>query len=271
MSMLPPLLAASLWAAPVIPSSTTIATPQDLVGAAVEPSADFKELTAFPETLVYDVSWGPLGVGQATLEVQEFVEFNGRPAYHLISRAVSNKFCDGFYKVRDYNESWLDAKTHQSLGYSKKLREGGFFRDEWVVYQPEQGSWFGRITNRDGSFTVKIGTMPAVVHDVLSAMWYVRNQELVPGKDIVVDVNTRQNWPLVIRVLRKEKTKTPAGRFEAFVVEPALRQEGIFIQKGKKLQIWLSDDPKRVPVLMKVEVFFGHITAKLVKMVYSTR
>ena len=93
-------------------------------------------------------------------------------------------------------------------------------------------------------------------------------KNLTPGTEIILDVNTRQNWPLIVKVIRKEKVKTPAGRFDAFLVEPSLRQEGLFIQKGNRLQVWLSDDPKRVPVLMKVDVFFGSITARLAKMIY---
>ena len=70
----------------------------------------------------------------------------------------------------------------------------------------------------------------------------------------------------VVRVLRRETVKTRAGAFPCVVVEPALRDEGIFIQKGRKLQIWLTDDARKVPVLMRVEVFFGHVTASLAKM-----
>jgi hypothetical protein len=70
----------------------------------------------------------------------------------------------------------------------------------------------------------------------------------------------------VIRVLRRETVRTPAGAFHCVVVEPGMREEGIFIQKGRKLQIWLTDDERKVPVLMRVEVFFGHVTAELSKM-----
>jgi hypothetical protein len=98
-------------------------------------------------------------------------------------------------------------------------------------------------------------------------MYYIRAQKnLEPGADVILDVNTKQNWPLVVHVVKKERIRVPAGTFDTVLVEPAIRHEGIFIQKGKKLQIWLTDDEKRTPVQMKVEVFFGHISAKLVKM-----
>jgi hypothetical protein len=267
-----------LWAAALLASavparasagvviSSAILDPHELAGAVMPMSSEFKPLTAFPEKLIFDMAWGLIGVGQATLEIEDIVEFNGRPAYHIVSRALSNHFCDGFYKVRDLNESWMDARTLSSLGYSKRLREGHFFRDEWILNQ--NGKWVGKRAGRDGNFTVAVGTEPIGVQDILSSMYFLRGKTLNPGTDIVLDVNTRQNWPLVIRVVKKERVKTPAGRFDAYLVEPSLRQEGIFVQKGNRLQIWLSDDPKHVPVMMKVEVFFGSITARLAKMVY---
>ena len=256
---------AAALAAPV-QFSTSIADLHQLAGPIMPQTTAYQGLTAFPEKLIYDVSWGLLGVGQATMEVEDIVEFNGRPAYHIVSRATSNRFCDGFYKVRDINESWMDVQTMSSLGYFKRLREGHFFREEWLIN--EEGRWLGKWAGRDGRFSVATGTAPVGVQDVLSSMYYLRGKTLTPGGEVILDVNTRQNWPLVVRVIRKEKIKTPAGRFDAFLVEPALRQEGLFIQKGNRLQVWLSDDPKRVPVLMKVDVFFGSLTARLSKMVY---
>jgi hypothetical protein len=113
----------------LIAITTAIISPSSLIGPEVAYSSAFKSLPVFPEKLTFDVSWGLLSVGQATLNVDKIVLFNGRPAYHLISEARSNSFCDTFFSVRDINESWVDAQTLTSLGYSKKLREGHFFRD----------------------------------------------------------------------------------------------------------------------------------------------
>lgn len=266
------LLAAALLSLPAaargasVQISTSVADPHALMAGVTPAPADAKPLSAFPERLIYDVNWGIIGVGQATLEVEDVVDFGGRPAYHIVSRAISNHFCDGFYKVRDLNESWMDARTLSSLGYAKKLREGHYFRDEWLLN--DDGKWVAKMAGRDGNYAVQTGTAPIGVQDILSAMYYLRGRPIEVGRDIVLDVNTRQNWPLVVRVIKKEKVKTGAGKFQAYLVEPALRHEGIFVQKGNRLQIWLSDDAKHVPVMMKVDVFFGSITAKLDKMVY---
>lgn len=246
--------------------TSAIISPSQLMGREVPYDPSFMKLPVFPEKITLQVSWGMLDVGEATLQVSRIVMFNGRPAYHLVSEARSNSFCDTFYRVRDLNESWLDARTLTSLGYSKKLREGGFFRDEWVLYDRDANTFVARRVDKKGDFAVRTGTIPARVQDILSAIYYVRAQDLEGRSEVIVDVNTPDNWPLSVKIKQRETVKTHRGRLRAVMVEPEMRREGLFVQKGKRLRLWLSNDAQKRPLLMKVEVFFGHITASLREM-----
>ena len=95
-------------------------------------------------------------------------------------------------------------------------------------------------------------------------MYYIRTQELIPGQDVFIDNHTsKKNFPLKLKVLKKERVKVPAGEFDCVVVEPVMRAEGIFKAKGR-IWVWLTDDQYKMPVLMKTEVFFlGSISAQL--------
>ncbi len=246
-------------------SSANVRDIHELVGETLPDSTTYLSLSQYPEHLAFKVSWGLLGVGKATLSVEKVVDFNGRPAYSVVSTARSNAFCSAFYKVRDVNESWIDAMTLDSLGFSKKLREGHFYRDEWVAFDYEKGRFLSGQAGRDGNYTFKGGTIPVSVQDILSSMYFIRSFDLKVGNEIILDVNTRDNWPLVVKVVKKKTVKTPAGKFKTVMVEPFLRREGLFIKKGKRLRLWLTDDDRKMLVMMKVRVFFGHITAKLIK------
>ena len=247
------------------PLSPAFASPSELVRGGAALSSGAVRVPWHPESLEFEIKWGFLSVGWSTLKVQEVVDFAGRAAYHLLSEAQSNAFTDTFYKVRDINESWIDTGDLRSLGYSKKLREGSFFRDEWVVFDYAKGSFTSQKTDRNGAVSSSTGTIPGPVQDMLSSVYFLRPRRLNVGDEIVLDVNTKENWPLIVKVLRREKVRVPAGTFSTVVVEPAVRKEGIFIQKGKKLEVWLTDDEKHLPVLMRVEVFFGHVSAYLKK------
>jgi hypothetical protein len=56
--------------------------------------------------------------------------------------------------------------------------------------------------------------------------------------------------------------KVDAGEFDCIIVEPILRGPGVFTQQGR-LTVWLTDDRRRLPVLMKSKVVIGHVAAIL--------
>jgi hypothetical protein len=65
-----------------------------------------------------------------------------------------------------------------------------------------------------------------------------------------------------VRVLGRETIKTPAGKFNCVVIEPLLKAGGIFKNNGR-LVIWLTDDERRMPVLMKSKVAIGSVKVVL--------
>ena len=242
-------------------SSATLSDPYQLVGATVAYDCVDMNLNRFPERLVFDVSWGLLSVGHATLGVERVVRFAATPAYHIVSEAVSNGFCDTFYKVRDLNESWVDAKTMTSLGYSKKLREGKFFRDEWVVYDKPEKRFLSKTTNRDRSFSYASGAIPSSVQDVLSSVFYVRTGSSPTPRSSWTSAPSR---PGLCWARDPQGGSDPAGTFDTVLVNPPCARKASS-SKGKGCRSG-SRTTLKTPVLMKVEVFFGHVTAKLSKM-----
>jgi hypothetical protein len=98
---------------------------------------------------------------------------------------------------------------------------------------------------------------------VLSAFYYVRTQPLEIGKSLFIDNHAdKKNYPLEVKVIRKERIEVEAGTFDCLVVEPILQASAIFEQKGS-LTVWLTDDHIRMPVLMKSKVVIGSIATEL--------
>jgi hypothetical protein len=209
------------------------------------------------ELLEFDVKYGKLPAGSATLAIPEIVNFDGRDCYRVTSNANSNGVVSVFYKVRDHVESFIDVDGLFPRKFHKSLREGGYKADRTTVFNQKEHL---AVTGND--------TIPtySFVQDPLSSLYYVRTQELIPGKDVLIDNHTdKKNYPLRVIVHKKETIEVPAGKFDCIVVEPVMRAEGIFKAKGS-IKIWLTDDACKMPVLMKTEVFFlGSISAQLSK------
>jgi hypothetical protein len=208
------------------------------------------------ERFEFSVGYGMIKAGTAVMEIPEIVKFAGKKCYHIISTAESNKFFSVFFKVNDKVESLMDVHELYSLRFDKHLREGKFKADISMLF--DQENHLAIYNNGQDTFSV-----PAYVQDVLSAFYLVRTRELKVGQSIFVENHAdKKNYPLEVKVLRKERVKVPAGTFDCVVVEPILRASGIFQQKGS-LTVWLTDDQIKMPVLMKSKVVIGSISTEL--------
>jgi hypothetical protein len=206
------------------------------------------------EKLVFSISYGPINAGTAVMEISRIVQLNQRDCYHVISTAKSNKFFSSFFKVEDRVESFIDVKGIFSWKFEQHLREGHYRADRFADYDQIRHI----ATTNKGQMEV-----PPYVQDVLSALYYVRTQDLEVGRPLYVDNHSgRKLYPLEVKVHRRERVKVPAGSFDCFVVEPILKAGGMFKHKGR-VWVWLTTDERKMPVLMKSKVIVGSIDAKL--------
>lgn len=217
------------------------------------------------ERLEFEIKYGFISAGTAVLGIPRTAVERGHECYHIVSLAQSNSFFSVFFTVRDVAESYLDTRELVPLRFEKHLREGDFRAHDLVLFDhdrnvaiyPEKG---GRVI-----------PLPMGSQDILSSLYYVRMMELEPGGSVYIENHAdRKNYPLEIRVLKRERIKVPAGEFDCIVVEPVMRTAGLFSHKGR-LTVWLTDDSRRVPVLMKSKVIIGSISAVLTDVTYAGR
>ncbi len=207
------------------------------------------------EKLVFSIDYGPINAGEGILEVRSVVETDGHACYLIESRAQSNRFFSAFYMVRDKVVSHIDVQRLFSRYYAKRLREGDYRKNVEVRFDQDAA----KAHYADG----RVFDTPPAIHDELSAFYYARTLDLQPGKTYSVNAHSsRKNYPLQVLVHGRERVKVPAGEFDCLVVEPVLEGEGLFQHEGK-LTIWMTDDARKMPVLMKTKVKVGSIDAAL--------
>jgi len=207
------------------------------------------------ESLRFSIEYGLIKAGSAWLEVAAMETYRGRACYHIVSRAESNDFMTKIYKVRDRIDSLIDAEGLYSYRYKKRLREGSYNKDYDAAYDPATG----KVKYADG----KTFDMTPFSKDGLAAFYYVRFVPLEVGKDIVIPHHSDQaTADIVVKVHGKETVDTPAGKFNCFVIEPVMSAGGLFKNSGR-LTIWVTDDARRIPVLMKSKIPVGSIDAVL--------
>jgi hypothetical protein len=149
----------------------------------------------------------------------------------------------------------MDTETLYSCYFEKHLREGKYRRDQ--VIRMDQNA--GRAYYHDGD----VVEMAPGSFDVLSAFYFVRTIPLKIGSEFYLDSHSdKKNYPLKVKVVKRDTVETPAGEFACVVVQPTLR-DGAFFKSEGSLQIWLTDDDRRIPVQMKSKIPVGAISVVL--------
>lgn len=262
------IVALALWAVSIRPASggssgsDTLAQDNDSITASVTlPSGTREVLPAVSqpfrsgESLRFSVQYGFIKAGSAYLEVPDEHEWKGHIVYSLVARAESNTFFSRFYKVRNRIESTWDKQGQYSLRYAENRREGGYRAKTEILFDQDRHE--ARYAD-GGTFPI-----PPQVQDALSSFYYTRFQALPLGGSLVFDYHaSKKSQPMEVKVLGRERIQTPAGTFDCVAIEPVLKAGGIFKNKGR-LVIWMTEDERRMPVLMRSKVAVGSISVVL--------
>jgi hypothetical protein len=218
-----------------------------------------------PEVLRYDLTWAGIKAGEASLEVTDEGAW-----VRITSTARSAKWLSLFYTVDDRVESRLSKDGSprfigRPMNYRLTLREGRHRKNKEVIFDSRNS----KVTYIDYLAEEKKELkVPAFTLDPLSSFFYLRTLDLKVGKPVYVTIfDSKKVWNVEVQVLRRERIEVPAGVFDTILVKPLMKSEGIFYRKGE-IFIWLTDDEKRIPVMLKSKVKVGSIKASLVGGIY---
>ena len=224
------------------------------------PRYDYPSATPVPfgpgEYLEYQVKLGMFGVGSGHMSVLTVDSVRGNPAYH-VRMGIDGGFT--FVKVRDQFDSWMDLRSLISRRFIKDQNEAGYVRYQHFEFFPEER----RFERGDNDETGELPT--SLPLDDISFVYFVRTLPLEVGKEYTFHRYFKDDGnPVVIKVLRRDRVKVPAGEFNTIVVQPIIQSSGLW-SEGGEAEIHFSDDENRFVVYMKSDVphFPGSLTLHL--------
>lgn len=241
-------------------------SPQQLI--AQEDQVQVLEAFRPGERLEYDVSWSQmLKAGTAVLEVRKATLLDGKPGLSFLVTGKSSGLVHRLFRVEDRVESLFDPANMQSVSYSISERFGRKKRQRTLIFDRE----LNLVKNTLNNEQVQTLAIPDGVQDGLAFLYVIRTmKDFTVGKVFAVDVHeSGKNWSVEVHTLGRERVKTEAGEFETVKIKTRPLQEGVFLNKGEVF-LWLTDDNRKLPVLMKSTIKVGSFvfTLKDIKGVY---
>jgi hypothetical protein len=197
------------------------------------------------------------------MEVKSETILDGRKFFRFIVTGRSTGLVDKLYRVNDVAQSVFDPQIMQSLTYDLSENYGKKKRHRDLAFDHVSNTVVSRLNN-DPPETFAI---PEQVQDVLSSLYYIRTmEEFGTGKTFVFDVyDGGKIWSVEVYTLGREKVKTSAGNFDTVKIKTYPKYKGVFMDKGEVF-IWLTDDERKVPVLMKSRLAVGSFVFTLTEM-----
>jgi hypothetical protein len=193
-----------------------------------------------------------VGAGEATFTTT-IERYNGKPVYHCVGDGKSYSFFDGFFKVRDRYESYIDTATMLPYKFIRNVDEGGYKKYNNVTFNQAAAT----ATSTNGVYKVS-----NCIQDVVSAVYYCRNinfDSYKVGDKIPFDMFLDDEvFHMYIRYMGKEKIKTRYGKFNAIRFKPLLIKGTIF-EGGEKMNAWVSDDPNHLLLRVESPISVGSI------------
>ena len=215
------------------------------------------------ERLEYRLYWGWIHAANS-VTTTDWIEVEGKKYIRILSRTQSRSVLDKLYPVDDTLETLIDPDTLLPWRFVKIQNEGRHHKDELTFFDHKAGIAKWRQIRKDGEVRTKEYPIEADTRDLLTFMYMTRGESLQANTELVRKVMADEKiYEMLIHIGDRKRVKTKKyGKVSCLETVPEAKFEGLFVRKGK-MDLWLSDDDRRLMVKMVVDTPFANVKMKI--------
>jgi len=213
--------------------------------------------------LFYKMGFIWLSAGEVAFSVKDEGD-----QFHFSAVGTTYPGYEWFFKVRDYYDSYVDKETLLPNTSIRDISEGTYRLYDKVTFDKENNvatSFRGK--SKDKAVAKEI-MVDDYMHDMLSCIYYVRNMNLNSmelGQSFPMNIFlNKKTYKLDINYNGKEEGQKihGLGKFNTIKLSPQLIAGQVF-DEGSVMDIYVSDDGNRIPLMITSPVSVGSIRAVL--------
>jgi hypothetical protein len=229
----------------------------------------FSQSNSLParETFHYNIEWRLFTAGKAKVELTTAPQL--RPTTQVNLHLESIGIVSKLFRVEDnYTANMSSGYCVQNLQMT--TQEGNRQRETKITFDAEtrKASYLERDRARNNAIILAQEIeVPACVHDVIGGLFFIRTLNLEPGQSAQIPVSDGKKSVMVkVEAQAREDVKTPLGTFKTMRYEVYLF-DGVLYKRSAHVNLWISDDRRKLPVQIRVRMTFtiGTINLQLEK------
>lgn len=212
----------------------------------------------------------------ATKNADESLTNSERNSFRFTGDVSSDGFFTKLFNVNFHQhivstvepESFAVQKTLKLDEQGKRVRESEANFDQkkgkvvWTERDPNDPNRVPRTASSDFS---------GQVQDVLSAIYYLRTQQLDLGKSFAVTISdSGRVYQVPVHVIEKRHMKTVLGSISVVRVDPELFGEHSLLNSKGQFSVWLTDDYRHIPVKAQLKGQYGTFDITLKKVSHQS-
>ena len=220
------------------------------------------------EHLTYQVSYNVSGLLSTIAQVDmraSALKTTKKQYMQLKCTAHTYSKWDGFFKIRDLYESYVNPYNSEPAIYKRDTNENGTIRKEKYIYKGTnvKATYVrGQSGEIKGDFTISPGTK-----DVVSTLYYIRNlpiekAKIGDSKDFKIAFD-RKTKTIRLSFLGKETINTIFGEKSCYKISVSLKNENLLTGNKNSNIMYITADENKVPVLIKFSIPVGNGQLKL--------
>jgi hypothetical protein len=210
------------------------------------------------ERVTYQIRYGPVGSGQASIEINEAF-YRGEPVWHARVSGQTTGLADVIYKVRDTYESYIDPKSDLPVFSIRNIQEGRYRKYNEVGFDQKSRSDSTLVfSDLTGNHTAPKGLL-----DIVSCFYWFRKYYLANGEPPVPgETYEMTTWfadelyPIILKYKGKEIIRTKGGKIECHRFHPVTEVGRVF-QTEEDMTMWFTADENFLPVKIRFDIFVG--------------
>ena len=213
------------------------------------------------EVLEFDVGWSSyLTAGNATVSVLEKKPSFNSVAYYIVAEGRPTPLLSKLYTLYYKADTLLDVYSLLPQRGSLYVEEGKRHRMKSTTF--DQTAKTAKYEVQTTTHVERSLTVPAFTQDALSALFVLRSIPMKAGDKFNMPVvDAGDVYKVQMQVGAVEPVKTGLGTINGIKIVPMITAAKGTPPRG--IAIWLSDDPRRLPLKIEAQLAVGKFTVTL--------